>query len=374
MSQSGSQCSNEDMDADPTLEFSGESEELGESGESSTEQAQTHGQQEQPSCILPPTLRPYFEKEITMMYNIGSGQSQVLQYGVERNPKTITKREYCRIKNLRRRDRPYDRQLERKQCASYEKRQNDLMERAMGKRFLKSGSVCMLYVLNDDRKAVLSNPPQINQLISTELHNKVLQEMAPFLASNPINRVCPDNPYFHQWNRIPVETVSVSRFVSSAISSFKHNINTTISLLSLYATVQRLHPLAHLFILNVLLQKHICKLKAAAVETWTNSQSVAFLTHLIVLYPDYLLNEVTETIHNDHQKKWKRVVEQARKWKMLHLLDGHIPEVTFHPNMVEEGDVGSDDSDDDDAEDEQNTEDDDRNEDSDTDSHDDSEN
>jgi hypothetical protein len=105
------------------------------------------------------------------------------------------------------------------------------------------------------KKKFVANSPfsysaNINQGIEHAFHNSVLFKMEPFLASNPVNRQCPDNPHFHEFNRIPVTYVSAVNFFCHALRSFVFAAPVMSSLLVLNAAIARVPDvlLTHMFL------------------------------------------------------------------------------------------------------------------------------
>lgn len=286
-----------------------------------------------PMFSCPPTLYPNFKrKKVAMEYIVGNNSTDVLEYG-DLKPKEVAFSESNPVGNLKKRSRPYCRQTEAHACMCFENRSNEMLERLMGLRYLKAGSICLCYVCNDDSKYALSNPAEIALEIPKRVHDENLRLLSGFLSSNPVNRFSPDNEFFHKFTGTPYNSLSASIFCASCICSFRDGERILLTLLSLYSIISR-------FDKNILLEKifllkplNFSSFDVRNTELWSDRQVYVFMVYYLVQHPEFCLVAMNENMEESLFKLWNRVLKETKIWKSNNKITSTISPIIFFPEM-----------------------------------------
>jgi hypothetical protein len=286
--------------------------------------------------IPPPVLRPEFfgRYEMKMNYVVGNSEPQLIDFSNQITKEHLRSNPGCRS-NLKKRMHPYDRVGEKKICGQYEFRENRHIRNRMGQRYLRAGSICLMYVLDDDRKTVLSNPLSVSRGVPHHVHESVFRRLAPFLETNPINRQCPDNPHFVNFNQLPIEQIPLKSFQQNAISSFVEGQAVLRCLLMVESAVSAMNNELQRLLLNYLQNVNVASIQIGGnVAELSIRECVVLATYASVLYPEYYFSEIRDTVSEQDHNMWDALVLEVRRWKRLFCVVGTGNEVTLYPGMA----------------------------------------
>lgn len=266
---------------------------------------------------------------------MSESEVSVVDFGTDATSAPLRRREYDCARNLAARNVPYCRETESKAVSCYESRLNNRIERDIGKRYLRAGSISLHYVVNDDSKFIISNPRIVAETLPGDLHERVVSQLAEFLPLNAVNQASPENPFFHEFTQVPCSFVSRELFMSSAIGSFKYGQSFMLSILPLHACIQQLPGDLCKHVIQEIQSKLSTIFSAKNIDVWTCEQLNAFLVHHLLLVPQFAISLVTKSVPPDQKKSWKRVCSQINIWHIQFRLKDTPKNVLFCPDMPE---------------------------------------
>jgi hypothetical protein len=277
-----------------------------------------------------------------MEYKDSRGSQQTILFGnkVSQNPTKTGN-----ISNLRKRIRPYDRRNEKKICCQFEYRDNNVLRNRLGRRFLRCGSVCLLYVLDDDRRQVISNPALFADTIPMNVHDEVFSHMAPFLELNSINRQSPENPYYQLYQRNPLEIISQGDYIKSFQQAFYRQSEVLRSLLIVYAFVGDMTRLGLVNIAQQFIGLGISRLLFQGdLSTLSDRQLIVLVSYMAPFHPEYYFNLVAGTLNDSDTSSLSNFVKEVRRFRSQYRIDGFQEPFIIHESVKEDHDSSSDDS------------------------------
>lgn len=287
--------------------------------------------------ISPPSLNPTFDKtKIEMIYRVAKNQNSIVEFGNVAISRPLKRREYNCTNNLKRRKTPYCRETEDHAVTCYEARLNKRIERDIGKRYLRAGSISIHYVVNDNSKCVISNPREVAETLPVELHEQIVSHCAKFLPLNPVNRSCPENQFFHDFTKTPYTSVSLELFMTSVLGSFKYGRSVMLSILGLQAAIQRLPAEICDAVLNLLLNRNVTNFLTADRNEWSWSQLDCFFAHYLLLVPEYCFSLIAPVIPPEAERAWTTIRTQVNLWRIQFLLEKKPDCIVFSTRMLDE--------------------------------------
>jgi hypothetical protein len=281
--------------------------------------------------IPPPSLYPEFPSNFQMQMQYVNSHGPVnVDFGENTQP-AVTHGRKARRENLRRRFGPYDRIAERDACRQYEYRENRKCRILFGKRWLRSGTVCLLHVLSDNSQTVISNPTRIAESIPQSFHQLVFDKMSGFLAMNPINRQCPECPHYRNFANAPLQSLSGEEFVSATRCAFIGEAQPLRHFLPMQQAIRVLDTeLVVAAVKKLLEQNHTAFLIGDDIGTWPQHQLIMFSASYFFQCSEYYLSRVFTEL--GALEKWNDVLEELRDWRLLRYIHGNIPSCIFTIN------------------------------------------